>query len=62
MSDSTLPSFTGAMKSYFGFKQDQKASEFAKELKELTYQDKLDFHKMLCEAGHPCTPPVQPAS
>lgn len=27
------------------------------EFKELTYQDKLDFHQMLTEAGIACTPP-----
>jgi hypothetical protein len=56
-------SFTGAMKQFFGLKDGQQLKDFAAELKALTPEDKMEFHRMLNEdAGIPCDPPGTPAS
>ena len=54
-------SFTAAMKEFFGFRTGTSVTEFAKELKELSYPEKQEFHRMLVEqAGIECDPPTPP--
>jgi hypothetical protein len=56
-----IKTFTGAMLGYFGRREGQQASDFAGELKSLSYEEKLEFHRMLTEqAGIACHPPTIP--
>jgi hypothetical protein len=60
---SKLPSFTSAMKAYFGLRAGTSVSDFAKELKDLSYAEKCEFHRMLTEdAKIPCEPPMRPSN
>jgi len=44
-------------KNYFGF-NGKPMESFAKELKELSHEEKIEFHKMLNEAGVACDEPM----
>lgn len=56
-------SFTAAMKEFFGSKPGSTSIlDFAAELKALSHEEKVEFHKMLVEAGFNCDPPVQKTS
>ena len=52
-----MTSFVAACKNFFGFKPGQTLSEFGAELKELSYEEKLDIAKGLRDAGHDCEDP-----
>jgi hypothetical protein len=55
-------SFTAAMKQYFGFRKGDTVSQFAVELKALSYQEKMEFwHMLTTQAGIDCDPPPEPA-
>lgn len=54
-------SFTGAMKNFFGFLPGKGVTDFAKEIGALTYENKMEFHKMLKEQGIECDEPQKPA-
>lgn len=54
-----FPSFTTAMKQYFGLKDGQTIGEFASELKALTHEAKMEFHAMLNAAGYECPEPTK---
>lgn len=43
--------FASAMKQFFGLKEGQTVVDFARELKDLKYSDKMEFHKMLTNTG-----------
>lgn len=43
--------FAGVMKQYFGLLPGQSVMQFGTELKALSYNEKLEFHKMLTEQG-----------
>ncbi len=49
--------FTAACRDFFGFLPDQKLSEFAAELKQVTPQDKKDIHEGFKAIGIDCDPP-----
>lgn len=51
--------FMSTMMTFFGKKENQTAMEFAGELNKLNYREKMEFHKMLNDAGHPCDAPVK---
>lgn len=50
--------WVSAMKDYFGL-NGKSVTDFMKEIKALTYKDRLDFHAMLSAAGINCTPPTE---
>lgn len=50
-------SFVAACKDFFGFKQGQTLSDFSAELKELTYNDKMEIAAGLRNIGLPCADP-----
>ena len=60
MTESTPLSFMVAMKNYFGLKPDQRPMEFVAEIRELTHEQKVEFHEMLVKAGVQLTPPQPP--
>jgi hypothetical protein len=49
------------MKNFFGLLPGQSISGFAAELKALSLEEKLEFHRMLNAAGYECDPPSAPA-
>ena len=53
-------SFTVACREYFGYQAGAGLAEFAKELKALTYEDKLEIAKGLRSAGVECIDPEAP--
>ena len=53
--------FTAACKDFFGFKDGQKLSEFAAELKALTPEDKQDIFEGFKAIGIECEPPQRAA-
>ena len=52
-------SFTAATKDYFGF-NGKPMQAFAKELKDLSYEEKMEFCNMLNQAGIACDEPMVP--
>lgn len=52
------PTFVAALKGYFGFKKGETASDFMRELKELTQQDKNELYDMMVVGGIDCEPPT----
>jgi len=54
-------SFTAACKTFFGFREDQKISDFAAELRELSPADKLEIAEGLRAVGIDCEDPATPA-
>jgi len=54
-------SFTAACKAFFGFKEDQKISDFAAELRELSHAEKLELAAGMRAAGIDCEDPATPA-
>jgi len=52
--------WTAAMKEFFGFRPGKGATDFATEIKALTYEDKLEFFVMLKDSGVDCEPPTKP--
>jgi hypothetical protein len=60
MADTKRPGFVSAMLKYFGHRPGTGSTDFARELKDLTYEDKVEFHRMLTtQAGIDCDPPVK---
>jgi len=52
--------FVKAMKDYFGVLPGQSVIQFGRELKALSYEEKLDFAKGLRSIGIDCSDPEQP--
>ncbi len=52
--------FSAAMKHFFGLKPGQSIMEFGAELKQLTFDDKMEFAKMLRAQGIPSDDPQTP--
>ncbi len=63
MSQIKTPSFVVALKNYFGHRTGMTPTDFMKEVKALSYEEKCQFHRMLVEqAKIPCDAPVAPAT
>lgn len=59
MSEPKNVGFLAAMKTHLCL-PGQTAMQFAQELKPLSYDDKLWYHRALLEAGIACDPPAPP--
>jgi len=53
-------SFTAGMKEFFGFRPGTSVAVFAAELRELSYEEKLAFHKMAADYGLKWDLPMKP--
>ena len=63
MSEVKPVAFTVALKNFFGYMPGKGAAEFMTELKALSYEDKVEFARMLRDqAGIPCTDPLPPVA
>lgn len=51
--------FVSAMKNFFGLLPGQSVGQFATELKPMTFDDKMEFAKMLRAAGVACDDPIK---
>jgi hypothetical protein len=56
-----VKTFTQAMKEYFGLPNGRTISDFARELKELSTEEKKEFYELLVGAGVECSPPYSAA-
>jgi len=54
-----MKSFTAAMLQFFGVLPNQSNTQFARELRSLTYEDKMEFHAALNAQGILCTEPAK---
>ncbi len=52
------PGFVSTLKNFFGFLPGQGASQFAGEVKKLSYAEKMEFHRMLVASGNDCEEPI----
>ena len=49
-----------AMKQFFGLKEGQSAMQFGQEIKELSYEERMDFYYGLQKQGIDCEEPLKP--
>lgn len=54
--------FVSAMKEFFGLKEGQTLSNFMGEIKEMSYEVRMEFHGMLKDAGVDADPPIKPGA
>ena len=57
-----MAGFAVAMKGYFGIEEGKTIRDFAAELRELTFEDKMEFAAGLRKNGIECDDPVRAAS
>lgn len=60
--DSDPQVFVSQMRNFFGLLPGQSLLDFGKEIKALSFQEKLEFADMLNVAGFPTQPPKPPSS